>query len=282
MHVIETPAAMQEQARCWQREGRRIGLVPTMGSLHEGHLSLIDAVRPHCDMVVLSIFVNPTQFAPTEDLEAYPRDLQRDLRLCRRRGVTAVFAPAPEAMYAADESTWVVEERLSQPLCGRSRPGHFRGVTTVVTKLFHIVLPDVAAFGQKDAQQALVLQRMTRDLCFPVHLLICPIVREPDGLAMSSRNAYLTPDERERATAIFRGLRAAHSAFGAGERDALALRRTVQQAIEAAGGRVEYAEVVSRGDLRGVTTVTGPAMIAVAARFGTTRLIDNMFLEPSA
>ena len=278
MMIVRSIAEMQAAALAWRRASRRIGLVPTMGYLHDGHLSLVELARRECDVVVLSIFVNPAQFGPQEDLATYPRDLERDAALCREAGVDAIFAPEPGGMYAADFSTWVTEEQLSQPLCGARRPGHFRGVATVVAKLFNAVLPDVAVFGQKDAQQCLVLQRLVRDLNFPVTLRIGPIRREADGLAMSSRNVYLSPDERQRALAVSRGVRTAGTAFAAGERSGAVLCAVVRDAITAVGGRPDYVELRSRHDLRELTAASEPAVLAVAAFFGATRLLDNTFL----
>ena len=278
MNIITSPEDMQKTVLALRRAGKRIGLVPTMGFLHKGHLSLIKLARRQADVVVLSIFVNPTQFGPNEDLAAYPRDFARDEALCSGAGVDAVFYPEAATMYAPDHSTWVVEENLTQPLCGASRPGHFRGVTTVVAKLFHIVEPDVAVFGRKDAQQALVIQRMVRDLDFAVDIVIAPLIREADGLAMSSRNQYLSADERQRALAISRGLDQVVALYDRGERVASALCGAVTEEIVTAGGRIDYVELVSRADLRPVSQVDGPVLLAVAARFGATRLIDNVFL----
>jgi pantoate--beta-alanine ligase len=270
--------SVRATVREWRRNGLRIGFVPTMGYLHQGHLSLVDAAAERTDRVVVSIYVNPTQFAPGEDLDAYPRDIERDEALCRERGVAAVFYPGDDAMYAPDHSTWVVEDALSRPLCGTSRPTHFRGVATVVTKLFNIVQPDVAAFGQKDAQQAIVIARVVRDLNMPVEIAVCPIVREADGLAMSSRNKYLSPDQRRRAPAIYKGLQAAEKLYAGGERDAARLRAVVAREIGAAQGSPDYIELVSRETLESVETVAGPALLACAVFFGSTRLIDNVFL----
>jgi pantoate--beta-alanine ligase len=278
MKIIRTIEEMQQTSQAWKREGRKVGMVPTMGFLHAGHLSLVHAAKKVADVCVVSIFVNPTQFGPAEDLARYPRDFERDCQLCREAGVDAVFAPEPAEMYAPDYSTWVVEERLSGPLCGEKRPGHFRGVTSVVAKLFNAALPDVAVFGQKDAQQALVLQRMVRDLNFPVKMVVAPIVREADGLAMSSRNVYLSPDERARALSISQGLNRATAAFAGGVRDAAALCADLRAGIEAAGGRVDYVEIRSRNTLAPLAVVAEPALMAVAAFFGKTRLIDNIFL----
>lgn len=278
MKIIRTVAEMQRTSQAWKREGRRVGMVPTMGYLHEGHISLVRIAKKAADACVVSIFVNPTQFGPAEDLARYPRDFERDCRLCREAGVDAVFAPEPSEMYAPDYSTWVVEEALTGPLCGEKRPGHFRGVTSVVAKLFNAALPDVAVFGQKDAQQALVLTRMVRDLNFPVEMVVAPIVREADGLAMSSRNVYLTPDERGRALSISCGLNLAAAEFAKGVRESAALCSLVRGGIEAAGGRVDYVELRSRESLAPLEKADAPALIAVAAFFGRTRLIDNLFL----
>lgn len=278
MKIIRTVRAMQEISDGWRREGRTVGFVPTMGYLHDGHLSLVRIARRNADRVVVSIFVNPTQFGPNEDFERYPRDFQRDERLCREEGVHAVFYPDASEMYPDDFSTWVIEESLSKTLCGRSRPGHFRGVCTVVTKLFHAVNPHVTVFGQKDGQQALVIQRMVRDLNFPIRVLVGPIVREADGLAMSSRNQYLSEDERRRAPALYRGLRKAEEAWKAGEKRASVLCGLVAREITESGGRIDYVEAVARNDLQPLETLDRPGMIAVAAWYGSTRLIDNVWL----
>ena len=278
MTICRTVDEIRRQTRDWRRAGLRVGFVPTMGYLHEGHLSLVDLAAAHADRVVLSIYVNPTQFGPGEDLDKYPRDFPRDEAMCRQRGVHALFYPDNATMYAPGHSTWVVEESLTGTLCGRSRPGHFRGVTTVVTKLLNLVQPDVAVFGRKDAQQALVIQRLVRDLNLPVDVLVAPIVRAPDGLALSSRNAYLSADERQRALAISQSLRQAEERFAAGERDAEALRQAVGARLAAAGGRVDYVECVSRETLQPLERLEAPALLAVAAFFGKTRLLDNAYL----
>ncbi len=278
MIICRSIEEMRGQVREWRQAGLRIGFVPTMGFLHAGHMSLVDVAAGAADRVVLSIYVNPTQFGPGEDLDKYPRDFARDEALCRQHGVHALFYPDNRTMYAPGHSTWVIEEGLTGTLCGRSRPGHFRGVTTVVTKLFNIVQPDVAVFGRKDAQQALVIQRLVRDLNQPVTVLVAPIVREPDGLAMSSRNAYLTADERSRAVCISRALRAAEQEAAGGERDAAALGARVAAALRAGGGRIDYVECVSRANLQPVSRLDGPALLAVAVFFGKTRLIDNAYL----
>ena len=279
MKIIKTIHEMQEQAFAWRREGLKIGFVPTMGALHEGHLSLIDqARRAGAGRVVVSIFVNPTQFGPSEDLDKYPRDFVRDEALCAGRGADVVFYPDASEIYASGHSTWVVEDQLSKPLCGASRPGHFRGVATVVAKLFNIVLPDVAVFGQKDAQQVLVIQRMVRDLNFPLTVVVAPIMREADGLAMSSRNQYLSPADRAAATVIYRSLLEVQDLCRNGERNPRLLHETISDMIAEAGGSIDYIEIVSREDLRNVEEITGRCLVAVAAFFGRTRLIDNIFI----
>jgi pantoate--beta-alanine ligase len=261
--------------------GKRLGLVPTMGALHEGHLSLVRAARAQCDAVAVSIFVNPTQFGPTEDLDKYPRTFERDCQLLKKEGVAIVFAPSAEEMYPQGEVTWVVVEGLSEMLDGRSRPGHFRGVTTVVSKLFHIVEPDAAFFGQKDAAQLAVIRRMVRDLNFPVDIVACPIIREPDGLAMSSRNAYLKPDERLRALALQRSLRRVQEEFGAGERNASRLIAAATEVFaQEPQVRLDYLEIVDPDTLEAIERITGKTLVAVAAYVGTTRLIDNVILTP--
>lgn len=265
-----------------RRSGHTIGLVPTMGYLHEGHLSLIDRCRGLTDYVVLSIYVNPLQFGPGEDLDRYPRDLERDLRLADARGVDLAFAPSDRELYPLEIAVAVTPKRLANRLCGLSRPGHFEGVLTVVCKLFGIVQPDVGVFGQKDFQQAVLIERMVADLNLPVRIEVAPTVREPDGLAMSSRNAYLSKDERQQALNIARALAASVSAFRAGERAAAALRSGILQRLEAVTGlEVEYAELVSADGLEPVEVADADTVVAVAARVGRTRLIDNVrFASP--
>ncbi len=257
-----------------------VGLVPTMGFLHAGHLSLVHAARAECASVVVSVFVNPTQFGPAEDLEAYPRDLERDLALLREAGADLVWTPTAESMYPPGFQTWVTVEEVTKPLEGQMRPGHFRGVTTVVAKLFNAVRPQRAYFGQKDAQQAAVIRQMVRDLSYPLEVSVCPIVREPDGLAMSSRNTYLNPDERRAATALSRALQAARSAYEAGEREAETLRRAMLDTLEAEPlARVQYvscADAQSLEELHG--PVQAPTLLSMAVYVGKTRLIDNLVL----
>jgi pantoate--beta-alanine ligase len=250
-----------------------------MGFLHEGHLSLVRIARSRADAVVVTIFVNPTQFGPAEDFSRYPRDLERDLALCRSEGVDVVFAPAAEAMYAADASTVVDETRLSLGLCGTVRPGHFRGVTTVVAKLFHIIDPDVAVFGEKDAQQAAVIRRMVRDLNMRVEVALGPIVREPDGLAMSSRNAYLTPEQRGRAASIYAALRGVRARFQGGCADAGALVSALRSDLNAAGIRdIDYAVIADPESLAPLGGAVRDGLVLTAVRVGGTRLIDNLRL----
>jgi len=256
-----------------------VGLVPTMGYLHAGHLSLVRRARAECAGVAVSIFVNPTQFAPTDDLGAYPRDLPRDLELLEAEGVDLVWTPTAEVMYPPGFQTRVTVEELTRHLEGERRPGHFRGVTTVVAKLFNGILPQKAYFGQKDAQQAAVVGRMAIDLNFPLEIVVCPTVREADGLAMSSRNTYLDADERQAATVLFRALTAAEQAFSAGERDAGRLRRIVSDAIgqEPLAG-LQYVSIADYATLEELETVKDRALLSLAAHVGTTRLIDNLIL----
>ena len=260
---------------------RLLGLAPTMGALHAGHLSLVRAAKARCQFVAASIFVNPTQFGPTEDLAKYPRSFEADCAALEKEGVDIVFAPSVEEMYSKGEATWVTVEGLSERLDGGSRPGHFRGVTTVVAKLFHIIEPDVAFFGQKDAAQLAVIRRMVRDLNFPVEIVGCPIVREADGLAMSSRNVYLSAEERKHALALSRCLKAVEVAFRAGETSISRLREAAQEMItREAGVRLDYLEIVDPDSLDPVEHIARPTLVAVAAYVGATRLIDNIVLKP--
>ncbi|MBQ4479882.1 MAG: pantoate--beta-alanine ligase [Victivallales bacterium] len=279
MELLTTVAAIRERVTAWKKAGERIAVVPTMGYLHDGHLSLMRIARQNADRVVTTIFVNPTQFGPTEDLDKYPRDLEHDRRLCEEVGVDAIFHPSPAEMYAPDFSTWVSEDSLSQTLCGAFRPIHFRGVCTVCLKLFNITMADVAVFGRKDAQQALVIERMVRDLNVPIKIIQAPLVREEDGLARSSRNKYLSAEERTRALALSRGLRSAQAKFDAGERDAQALKDAVLQELLPAADSIDYVDVMSRATLRPIGTIDQPALLAIAAYIGKTRLIDNLFLD---
>jgi pantoate--beta-alanine ligase len=282
MRIVSSIRDMQRIADDARGSGTRIGLVPTMGFLHPGHMSLLDAIRNDCGLLVLSIFVNPTQFGPTEDFDRYPRDLERDLAMAREHGADIVFTPAAEDMYPPRHQTSVLVEGVSAPLEGEFRPGHFRGVATIVAKFFNIVKPHIAVFGQKDAQQAAVLRRMTSDLNFDVDIVIAPIVREPDGLAMSSRNTYLRPEDRTEARAIYRGLMLAASAVAAGQDAPAAVRALALEEITRTGAIVvEYLRVVDAETFEDVGDILPGArvLIATAVRIGATRLIDNMILQ---
>jgi pantoate--beta-alanine ligase len=285
LEVVRAPAEMRARSIALHREGRRIALVPTMGYLHEGHLSLLDEARRRADVVALSIFVNPTQFGPTEDLARYPRDLDGDLEKARTRGCDLAFVPEAAAIYPPGFQTYVEVRELQRGLCGEHRPGHFVGVATVVLKLFNIVKPDVALFGEKDFQQLQVIRRMVRDLDLDVEIVGCPIVREPDGLAKSSRNSYLSPDERSRALGLFTALAIARAAFEKGERSTEALVSLARAPLDAAArqGRLtlEYLELRDAETLAPASgTLVRPAVLAVCARVGATRLIDNVVLAP--
>lgn len=284
---VESVAAMRVLRGEYRAAGLRVGLVPTMGYLHDGHLSLVRQARAHADRVVVSIYVNPTQFGPSEDLDRYPRDLDGDLAKLAEAGADAVFLPSDASMYPEGASTWVTVDGLTQGLCGGSRPTHFRGVTTIVTKLFLVVEPHVAVFGQKDYQQLQVIRRMTTDLLLPIEILGGPIVREADGLAMSSRNAYLTPAQRAAAPAIQRALREAAGRYAAGERDGAALRAGIVSAIEAAPElRCDYVELVHARSLAPFDLASPlpetDVHVAAAVFAGTTRLIDNLSLSDPA
>jgi pantoate--beta-alanine ligase len=280
MRILKSPDEMHAACAQRKREGKRIGLVPTMGALHEGHLSLVRAARAQSDVVAASIFVNPLQFGPAEDLAKYPRQFERDRELLDAEGCALLFAPEAKDMYPPGATTYVEVAGLSERLDGRSRPGHFRGVTTIVSKLFHIVEPDAAFFGQKDAAQVAVIRRMVSDQNFPVRIVVCPIVRENDGLAMSSRNAYLDPQQRQQATVLHRALMRVQALADTGERNAVKLVEAAKQVIvEEPGARLDYFEAVSPDTLEPVADVSGGTLIAVAAWMGATRLIDNVVLH---
>lgn len=281
MEVVGDAGLMQETVLGLKRRGLRVGLAPTMGCLHQGHMSLVRRARSECARVVLSIFVNPLQFGPQEDFSAYPRDPERDLAIARDEGVDYVFAPGREDMYPEGFGTHVeVAGALTEKMCSRSRPGHFRGVATVVMKLFQIVQPDRAYFGQKDAQQVLVIRKMVRDLNLPLDVVTCPIVREPDGLAMSSRNVYLDTGERRAALNLPRSLEAGRDLILKGERRAERVRSAILNGLNADPAiRVDYAEVCNGRDLSDVAELQGPVLLAAAVRVGKTRLIDNIYLE---
>lgn len=280
MEVIRTVEWMKQAARQAQAEGRVIGFVPTMGALHTGHLSLVEAARRDSNPVVVSIFVNPKQFAPNEDFAKYPRAFENDRELLERAGVDLLFAPSVEEMYPAGFRTVVNVEGLSDRLDGRVRPGHFRGVATVVLRLLEIVSPRFAYFGRKDAQQARIIRQMAADLALDTEVVACPIVREPDGLAMSSRNAYLSPAERRAATVLYRALTRAKGMIGAGERDGARLIDAMRRVLaEESLAIPDYAEIVDADSLEPVTLLRNECLALLAVRFGTTRLIDNMLIE---
>lgn len=282
MKLVKTVAELREEIAAAKLAGKTIGLVPTMGALHEGHASLIKAANMENDFVVVSVFVNPTQFGPNEDLEAYPRTLDADCKLAESMGADIVFAPSAKEMYPSEDMTWVeVTGNVTKVLCGRSRPIHFRGVTTVVSKLFNLAQPDRAYFGQKDAQQVEVLKRMVKDLFFNLQLRIMPIVREADGLAKSSRNTYLSASEHEAALVLNRSLKKAQERFAAGERDAAVLTEAVRAEIAAEPmSDIDYVEIYRLPELQPVDgPLSGSNLLAVAVKFGTTRLIDNVILE---
>jgi len=279
MDLVVSVADMASRAGSLKIEGKSMGFVPTMGYLHEGHLSLMRRARAECGVLVVSIFVNPTQFAPGEDYKTYPRDTARDRALAEKEGVDILFCPTATDIYPEGDVTHVEVDRLTAGLCGKSRPGHFRGVTTVVTKLFHIVQPDIAYFGQKDAQQAAAIKRMVHDLHMPLQIVVCPIVREPDGLAMSSRNMYLSPEERRSATVLYRALGKAKALYGAGERRADVLVASTKNLIaQKKGVKLEYVEAVDPETMEPVKTADRPTLVALAARVGKARLIDNVVL----
>jgi pantoate--beta-alanine ligase len=278
--VVAAAAPLRTAVAAARRDGKTVGLVPTMGALHAGHLSLIDAARAADGFVVVSIFVNPTQFGPTEDFARYPRPLEKDLELCGRAGVDLVFAPPAEVMYPPGFRTLVRVNDLSDVLEGASRPGHFQGVATVVLKLFNLVQPDRAYFGQKDAQQVRIIQQMTRDLDVPVEVVVRPTVREADGLALSSRNQYLDAGQRRQAVVLNHALAAAEALVRAGERDAAAVERTMASRIAATpGAALDYAAAVDADALRPPPRLQGRVLLALAVRFGATRLIDNRLVE---
>ena len=280
MRVIETISDLKAIIRTQKNLGRVIGLVPTMGYLHEGHLSLVNMSRQNNDYTVMSIFVNPTQFGPNEDFDRYPRDLERDLKLAEAAGVDVVFAPSVKEMYPDGYKTYVNVEGITEVLCGKSRPGHFRGVTTIVTKLFNIVEPHRAYFGQKDAQQVAVIKQMVKDLNMNVEIITCPIVREEDGLAMSSRNVYLSPEERKSAVILSKSLMEAEELIKKGETDAKKIRKYIIDRIQTEKNAViDYVEVVNADTLENVDEIKGRVLVALAVKFGSTRLIDNVIVE---
>jgi len=287
--VYRSVGSLIKKVREIKRKGLKIGLVPTMGFLHEGHMSLVKGARKDADRVIVTIFVNPAQFGPREDFKKYPRGLAKDIELCEKEGADIIFAPGANEMYPEGFSTYVNVEKLTDTLCGASRPGHFRGVATIVAKLFNIACPDIAYFGQKDAQQAIVIKRMVRDLNMPVKIKVMPIVREKDGLAMSSRNVYLNSEERAQALYIYRSLKLAQRLFNKGERGSKEIIKKMRQVIVGDGRdrplhsgnnvKIDYISIVDTEELKDVKRISGKTLVAVAVRIGNTRLIDNIILK---
>ncbi len=279
MQIVNTVEEVRRQVKAWRKEGLSVGLVPTMGYLHEGHKSLIDAAVRDNDRVVVSVFVNPTQFAPNEDLESYPRDLERDAALCEAAGASLIFHPEPSEMYHEGYSTFVDMRTLTQVLCGKTRPIHFSGVCTVVSKLFHIVTPDRAYFGQKDAQQLAVIRHMVEDLNFDIEIVGCPIIREEDGLAKSSRNTYLKEEERKQAVILSQALKEGQELIRQGERNAETVKKAIREKIETMPlANIDYVEIVNFKTFENITELQGEFLTAVAVYIGKTRLIDNFIM----
>lgn len=279
MQIVATVEEVRKQVKAWRKEGLRVGLVPTMGYLHEGHKSLIDRAVEQNDRVVVSVFVNPIQFGPNEDLATYPRDLERDAALCENAGADLIFHPQPGDMYYDDFCTYIDMDSLTKGLCGKTRPTHFRGVCTVVGKLFNIVQPDRAYFGQKDAQQLAVIRRMVRDLNFDLEIIGCPIIREEDGLAKSSRNTYLSPEERQAAVVLHKGLAKGEEMIRAGETSAEKVKKAIRDIIEAEPlAKIDYVEIVDFDNIQEKEVLDGQVLAAVAVYIGKTRLIDNFII----
>ncbi len=280
MKIVSTVSEVREIVKEWKKSGLTIGLVPTMGYLHEGHASLIRRASKENDRVIVSDFVNPTQFAPTEDLESYPRDIERDAKVCEQEGADVIFHPTTEEMYFPNATTFVNMTGPSEELCGKSRPIHFRGVCTVVSKLFNIASPDKAYFGQKDAQQLAVIKRMVRDLNFDIEIIGCPIVREADGLARSSRNVYLSKDERQAALILHKALEEGRKMVLCGETSSSVIKKSISDIIESEPlAKIDYVEIVSFPDVEKVEDIDGDILAAVAVYIGKTRLIDNFITE---
>lgn len=280
MNIVKTISEVRNEVKSWRKQGMSVGLVPTMGYLHEGHKSLIERACKENDKVVVSVFVNPTQFGPGEDLATYPRDIQRDAALCEDAGAALIFNPEPEEMYFDDFHTYVTMESLSEELCGKTRPIHFRGVCTVVSKLFHIVAPDRAYFGQKDAQQLAIIKRMVRDLNFDIEIVGCPIVREEDGLAKSSRNTYLNPEERKAALVLSKAVCLGQELIQKGERNADVIVEKMKQLIEEEPlAKIDYVQAVDAVSIQPVAEIKGTVLVAMAVYIGKTRLIDNFIYE---
>jgi pantoate--beta-alanine ligase len=280
MKVAKTIESVRNLVKAARSKGEIIGFVPTMGALHIGHISLIEAAAKKCDFVVVSIFVNPTQFGPGEDFEKYPRPLKADLEICRKAGVDVVFAPSPQQMYPGENLTWVNVEKLTEQLCGRFRPGHFSGVTTVCAKLFNIVAPDIAFFGQKDAQQAIVIKRMVTDLNMPLEIVVCPTVRQADGLAVSSRNQYLTRQQKKNAPLIYKSLQKCQKLIEDGVADSKTIINQMRKILQQAPSiKIEYISIVDADTLQELKKITGKVLTAVAVKIGSTRLIDNIVVD---
>jgi pantoate--beta-alanine ligase len=280
MEVAKTIEAVRRLVKIARSEGSKIGLVPTMGALHIGHISLIEAAVKECDFVVVSIFVNPTQFGPGEDFGKYPRPLEADLEICREAGVDVVFAPEPQQIYPAENVTWVNVEKLTKSLCGRSRPGHFRGVATVCAKLFNIVAPDAAYFGQKDAQQAIVIKRMVADLNMPLEIVVCPTVREANGLAVSSRNQYLTEQQKKDAANIYKSLQTCRRMIDAGTTETHQIIAEMEKILQQVPSiKIEYVSIVDAETLESIEKIAGKVLAAVAVKIGPARLIDNILVD---
>lgn len=280
MEIAKTIESVRALVKAARSQDKKIGFVPTMGDLHIAHISLIEAAIQKSDFVVVSIFVNPAQFGPGEDFEKYHRPIDTDLEICKKAGVHVVFAPPPQQMYAAENITWVNVEKLTESLCGKSRPGHFRGVTTVCAKLFNIVDPDVAFFGQKDAQQAIVIKRMVADLNMPLEIVICPTVRQPDGLAISSRNQYLTEEQKRDATLIYKSLQKCQEMINAGSRETETIITEMRSILNRAPSiKIEYISIVDAETLQTAKKLTRRVLVAVAAKIGPARLIDNILLD---
>jgi pantoate--beta-alanine ligase len=279
MKVAKTIESVRRLVKAARIAGRKIGFVPTMGALHIGHISLIETAKKDCDFVIVSIFVNPTQFGPGEDFAKYPRPIKTDLKMCRKAGVDVVFAPTPCQMYPDEILSSVIVEKLSEPLCGKFRPGHFRGVATVCAKLFNIVTPDIAYFGRKDAQQAIVIKRMVADLNMPLKIVVCLTVREKNGLAMSSRNQYLTPQQKKDAAYIYKSLQKCRQMINQGVRDTKKIKAEMRRILrQIPSVQIQYISIVDAETLRNINRITGKVLVAVAVKIGSTRLIDNIFL----
>jgi pantoate--beta-alanine ligase len=280
MEVARTIGSARALVKAARNKGQKIGFVPTMGALHSGHISLVEAAKRQADFVAVSIFVNPTQFGPGEDFQKYPRPLELDVKICREQGVDLVFAPPPAEMYPGENLTWVAVEKLSELLCGQFRPGHFRGVATVCAKLFNIVQPDVAFFGQKDAQQAVIIKRIVADLNMPLEIVVCPTVREPDGLAMSSRNQYLSSNQRKDAAYIYKSLQKCRQMIDAGATDTGKIIAEMRKILnQVPSMNIEYVSIVDAETLQSLERIGGRILAAVAVRIGSTRLIDNIVVD---